>query len=84
MLDPWPHLTPAHRYCRSDAWSSEANRIARLFSAMSNHASYTPSILFIVWSTDHVAQHSEAITRKVSLKTYSGYLIILIAVYECR
>ncbi|KAF8594696.1 hypothetical protein BDV93DRAFT_159130 [Ceratobasidium sp. AG-I] len=49
----------------SDAWSNEADRIARLFSAMSNHYSYTPSLLFVVWSTDHVAQHSEAISRKI-------------------
>ncbi|QRW10012.1 SAC3/GANP domain protein associated with nuclear localization of protein [Ceratobasidium sp. AG-Ba] len=49
----------------SKAWSSEANRIARLFSAMSNHSSYTPSLLFVVWSTDHVAQHAEAISRKI-------------------
>ncbi|KAG8702889.1 hypothetical protein FRC08_003191, partial [Ceratobasidium sp. 394] len=47
----------------SNAWSNEANRIARLFSAMSNHSSYTPSLLFVVWSTDHVVQHAEAITR---------------------
>ncbi|KAG8724643.1 hypothetical protein FRC09_016188 [Ceratobasidium sp. 395] len=49
----------------SNAWSDEAGRIARLFSAMSNHSSYMPSLLFVVWSTDHVAQHAEAITRKI-------------------
>ncbi|KAG8734832.1 hypothetical protein FRC10_011387 [Ceratobasidium sp. 414] len=32
---------------------------------MSNHSSYMPSLLFVVWSTDHVAQHAEAITRKI-------------------
>lgn len=55
-----------HKGCRSNAWSNEANRIAQLFSAMSNHASYVPSLLFVVWSTEHVAQHSEAIMRKAS------------------
>ncbi|ELU40490.1 SAC3/GANP/Nin1/mts3/eIF-3 p25 family domain-containing protein [Rhizoctonia solani AG-1 IA] len=63
-------ITPkAHKHrlisIRNDAWSGEANRIARLFSAMSNHASYTPSLMFVLWSTDHVAQHSEIITRKL-------------------
>ncbi|CAE6362545.1 unnamed protein product [Rhizoctonia solani] len=55
-----PHLGAAMNDQEwNDAWSGEANRIARLFSAMSNHASYTPSLMFVLWSTDHVAQHSE-------------------------
>ncbi|KAH7333902.1 hypothetical protein B0J17DRAFT_674559 [Rhizoctonia solani] len=61
-----PHLGAAMNDQEwNNAWSSEANRIARLFSAMSNHASYTPSLVFILWSTDHVAQHSEIIIRKL-------------------
>ncbi|CAE6468442.1 unnamed protein product [Rhizoctonia solani] len=61
-----PHLGAAMNDQEwNDAWSGEANRIARLFSAMSNHASYTPSLMFVLWSTDHVAQHSEIITRKL-------------------
>ncbi|KAJ1303951.1 hypothetical protein OPQ81_008362 [Rhizoctonia solani] len=61
-----PHLGAAMNDQEwNDAWSGEANRIARLFSAMSNHASYSPSLVFVLWSTDHVAQHSEAITRKL-------------------
>ncbi|EUC55919.1 SAC3/GANP family protein [Rhizoctonia solani AG-3 Rhs1AP] len=61
-----PHLGAAMNDQEwNDAWSGEANRIAQLFSAMSNHASYTPSLVFVLWSTDHVAQHSEAITRKL-------------------
>ncbi|CCO28756.1 SAC3 domain-containing protein [Rhizoctonia solani AG-1 IB] len=72
-----PHLGAAMNDQEwSVAWSSEANRIARLFSAMSNHASYTPSLMFVLWSTDHVAQHSEIITRKASslLKQAASHL----------
>ncbi|CAE6527526.1 unnamed protein product [Rhizoctonia solani] len=70
-----PHLGAAMNDQEwNDAWSSEANRIARLFSAMSNHASYTPSLVFILWSTDHVAKHSEIIIRKASLKQAASHL----------
>lgn len=46
---------------------------------MSNHYSYTPSLLFVVWSTDHVAQHSEAISRKVCGEITFAKTMILIA-----
>ncbi|CEL57141.1 SAC3 family protein 1 OS=Schizosaccharomyces pombe (strain 972 / ATCC 24843) GN=SPCC576,05 PE=1 SV=1 [Rhizoctonia solani AG-1 IB] len=54
-----PHLGAAMNDQEwSVAWSSEANRIARLFSAMSNHASYTPSLMFLKQAASHLADVS--------------------------